>query len=244
MNIKLICFLISTQIILSLSSSSQTGKKSILELIRQKKAPEFIHEHLKKGINLETNLLRKIDGNDVQLIAEINLKEGVLHLLIQADRQGTYLSLANLTKADKSETATETIFIFYDNFRLNRFLNFHNTIYSSTISVDDLKQFQVHRFGPACSYAGIPSKGYKEMESLVSKKDTATLRGYTRSANYELKILGLKGLQRLENTGIKLYNSDKELIKHLILADIPINFCLGCTFWEPMSSSTLLQNFL
>jgi hypothetical protein len=68
------------------------------------------------------------------------------------------------------------------------------------------------------------------------------LRKWIQHFDYETKILGATGLLILQQKGIKLTDSDLEIIEHLRKLNVPINYCSGCTVWGPAFSADLLSN--
>lgn len=82
------------------------------------------------------------------------------------------------------------------------------------------------------------------MRTLVSNKDISGLKALIQQPNYELKVIGAVGLLSLESrSGICIEEKYSQIIEHIRLLNIPINFCAGCTEWDPMPSWSLIDSY-
>jgi hypothetical protein len=184
---------------------------------------------------------RNIDGGHVQLIAEYRSHKSNYNILIQSDINGIYLAVVNTVKPGKETGLEKNKFFYTDPERLTRFIALHDSIYHSSLTAGDFKQFVMNRYGRACGFAATPTPKYSRMMQLVDNKDVLTLRMWLKNADYETKTIAATGLQALQMQKIILNMDDLLIIAHLKRLDIPINYCSGCTDWQPKRSSTIID---
>jgi hypothetical protein len=219
----------------------QTDQQLLVKFIEKSKHLKKIQSAYQNRSSAEACILRKIDANHKQLVIE---NSGGLDVLLQEDSSGIYL--ISISKAQRYGKAgkSENIFFKTDTARLKSFILQHDSVYGGKTTIDMFKNYKIHRFGPACYYSGMPSDGYRDMKLLVSNQDSSGLKAFIKQPNYELKIIGAVGLLSLESSsGICVEEKYTKIIRHLRLLNLPINFCLGCTEWEPMLSWYLIDCF-
>lgn len=219
----------------------QTDQQLLVKFIEKSKHLKKIQSAYQHRSSAEACILRKIDANHRQLIIE---NSRGLNILLQEDSLGIYLISVGKAQRCGQEGKSENIFFKTDTARLNYFIFRHDSIYGGKTTVEMFKNYKIDRFGPACFSSGMPSDGYREMKLLVSNQDSSGLKAFIKQPNYELKVIGVIGLLLLERgSGICVEEKYNQIIKHLRLLKMPVNFCLGCTVWEPMPSWYLIDTF-
>jgi len=234
-------FLFLLLIYFSNKADCQINQQLLVKFIEKNKHLKKIQSAYQNRSSAEACILRKIDANHKQLIIE---NSRGLDILLQEDSLGIYL--ISICKAQRYGQAgkSENIFFKTDTARLNYFINCHDSVYGGKTTIEMFKNYKIDRFGPACSSSGMPSEGYREMKLLVSNQDSSGLKAFIKQPNYELKVIGAAGLLSLESgSGICVEEKYNQIIRHLRLLKMPINFCLGCTVWEPMPSWYLIDTF-
>lgn len=219
----------------------QTDQQLLVKFIEKSKHLKKIQSAYQHRSSAEACILRKIDANHKQLIIE---NSGGLDILLQEDSLGIYL--ISISKAQRYGQAgkSENILFKTDTTRLNHFIIRHDSVYGGKTTVEMFKNYKIDRFGPACYSMGVPSEGIKQMRTLVSNKDSSGLKALIQQPNYELKVIGAVGLLSLESrSGICIEEKYSQIIGHIRLLNIPINFCAGCTEWDPMPSWLLIDSY-
>lgn len=198
---------------------------------------------LNENSGADRPIIRTIDGKHRQLIAQTISSKGYYNILIQEDSIGVYLTVINEIQENKDKKVIKNVVLKIDSARFNNFLSIHNKTYQSALSANLYKNFSVNRYGRACGWGGMPTEKFSEMMYVCLRGSIGaiTLRNWLKDYDYETKIMGATGLLILQARGAKLTDDDIETIEHLRQLNLPINYCSGCTEWNPVSSSRLLE---
>ncbi|MCX6317688.1 MAG: hypothetical protein NTW29_10375 [Bacteroidetes bacterium] len=85
-------------------------------------------------------------------------------------------------------------------------------------------------YGRSCGFAGMPPSQRETIDTLVKKRDQATLLKWLRSANTEKQFYAVDGLYQLKKAGIQLTEKDLQLIRFVLNKKGFIQVCSGCIF--------------
>ncbi len=188
--------------------------------------------------------IRVIDFNHDQLVGHFGDCNHYYDLLAQQDSIGIYLIvITKVSYNKKTGYNTKPVIFWRDTARLSSFLTKFNSLYHSTLNENSVRSFRFHRFGRACSVSGAPTERFAEMQKLVAGNDQVSLKQWIRAFDYETKVIGAFGLLKLQKAGMQIGKEDQEIISRLRMYHYFINFCSGCTSWEPNPSSSLLSNY-
>ena len=97
-------------------------------------------------------------------------------------------------------------------------------------------------YGDECGVAGEKIPEMKFIDSLVSNRDKASIMNWVHSSNIAKQIYGLNGLYRLNQNGIPISNSEKQLIHQIMMKKGTIMTCSGCEF-EDLEINEICKNF-
>lgn len=131
--------------------------------------------------------------------------------------------------------------IKYDTLAVNQYINKHNKLYLSDISIKEFiyqfTQLYVLEFG--CGESGMYfSPEAKKMKQWIRTSNKEQLNQWLRSANIELQAYGVIGLLKIQENGKSLISEEKRIIEHLLYRNSNTEICSGCSYGlsEPLQA--------
>jgi hypothetical protein len=190
----------------------------------------FKANSLKCKRNRDFGIIETIYSIEIEYLTEKSYYSSIEYDVHIFSKKNTIFGIASNQVGTRRNNQTS----YFNNVELELLLKKHNQFYESEITKDDFTQniLTLHVYGHHCGEEGTenPSYFYGGI-SYKKSKNKKLFQNWLKSFNLELQTYGVEGLEYLnEHKGLKLSDSEKDMIAHIKERNSLLNSCGGCLY--------------